>query len=99
MLSARHGARRVPEKALHLLELFGGWPGALVAQPWFRHKTGKFPFRLVVWAIAAAHLGAWIHFGTTEIEDFFQFENAGIDDARRRVILTAKLFQPRIPDE
>ena len=27
--SARHGAQRLPENVLHLLELSGGWPGAL----------------------------------------------------------------------
>ena len=59
--SARHGAQRLPENALHLLELFGGWPGALVAQQWFRHKTRKLSFQFVFWAIVAAHFGAWIY--------------------------------------
>ena len=30
---------RTPEKVLHASELLGGWPGALVAQQLFRHKT------------------------------------------------------------
>ena len=60
--SARHGAWRLPENALHLLELFGGWPGALVAQQWLRHKNRKLSYQLVFWAIVAAHLGAWIYF-------------------------------------
>ena len=57
--SARHRAPRLPENGLHLLELFGGWPGALVAQQWFRHKNRKLSYQLLFWAIVAAHLGAW----------------------------------------
>lgn len=60
--NARHGASRLPESGLHLLEFFGGWPGALVAQRWFRHKNRKLSYQLVFWVIAAAHLGAWIYF-------------------------------------
>ena len=60
--SARHGAHRLPENALHLLELFGGWPGALVAQQWLRHKNRKLSYQVFFWGIVAAHLGAWIYF-------------------------------------
>ena len=60
--SALHGGRRVPENALHLLEVFGGWPGALVAQQWFRHKTRKLSFQIIFWAIVGVHFGAWIYF-------------------------------------
>ena len=34
---AVRGGRRVPERTLHLFELAGGWPGALVAARTFRH--------------------------------------------------------------
>jgi uncharacterized membrane protein YsdA (DUF1294 family) len=30
--TARHGRPRTPEVTLHVLELLGGWPGALLAQ-------------------------------------------------------------------
>ena len=50
------GARRVDETALHMLALFGGWPGALVGQELFRHKTSKPAFRSATWAIVAAQL-------------------------------------------
>jgi uncharacterized membrane protein YsdA (DUF1294 family) len=46
---------RVPEAALHLFELLGGWPGAYVAQHWFRHKTVKLSFRVVFWIIVLLH--------------------------------------------
>lgn len=40
---------RVPENTLHLLDLLGGWPGALIAQQQFRHKTVKAPFQVTFW--------------------------------------------------
>lgn len=47
---AEHGARRTPETTLHLADLLGGWPGALIAQQQFRHKTGKRSFQAAFWA-------------------------------------------------
>lgn len=58
--SAERGAWRTPEQTLHLLELFGGWPGALLAQQLLRHKTRKFSFQLVFWSIVALHQGFWL---------------------------------------
>lgn len=58
--SAQAGRWRTPESSLHLVELFGGWPGALVAQQCFRHKTRKPSFQLLVWLIIAAHQLVWI---------------------------------------
>ena len=55
--------RRVPEARLHLLSLLGGWPGALVARYYFRHKNRKTSFQIVFWLIGlaqAALLIAWI---------------------------------------
>ena len=45
--AARLGRRRTPERTLHLLELIGGWPGALLAMTIFRHKTRKASYFLV----------------------------------------------------
>lgn len=47
---AERGRRRTPEKTLHLLDLFGGWPGGLLAQHAFRHKSSKGRFQAVFWA-------------------------------------------------
>ena len=47
--AAQRGTRRTPEASLHLLALMGGWPGALVAQRVFHHKTKKQPFRTIFW--------------------------------------------------
>jgi uncharacterized membrane protein YsdA (DUF1294 family) len=47
--AAQAGRWRIPEKTLHTLALAGGWPGALIAQKLFRHKTSKKEFQLVFW--------------------------------------------------
>jgi uncharacterized membrane protein YsdA (DUF1294 family) len=47
--AAAHGRWRTPEATLHLVALLGGWPGALVGQRVFRHKTRKQPFQAVFW--------------------------------------------------
>ena len=55
--AARRGRRRIPEKSLHMASLLGGWPGALLAQKQFRHKTIKQPFQTVFWLTVVANLG------------------------------------------
>lgn len=54
--AAATGARRTPERTLHLLDLAGGWPGALLAQRQFRHKTAKRSFQWLFRATAMANL-------------------------------------------
>ncbi|WLG98041.1 DUF1294 domain-containing protein [Pseudomonas sp. FP198] len=57
---ARADAWRTPENVLHAVELAGGWPGALLAQQVFRHKTRKVSFQVVFWFIVLLHQGFWI---------------------------------------
>lgn len=57
---ARHSGQRTPEKLLHGIELLGGWPGALLAQQVFRHKTRKFSYQLVFWLIVLLHELFWM---------------------------------------
>ncbi|ENI1336176.1 DUF1294 domain-containing protein, partial [Salmonella enterica] len=42
---ARKTWRRVPESTLLVFGVVGGWPGAIVGQQLFRHKTQKQPFK------------------------------------------------------
>lgn len=60
--SARRGRRRVAESTLHVIALIGGWPGALVAQQVFRHKTVKQPFRAIFWFTVVANCAALVWF-------------------------------------
>ena len=50
---------RVKERTLHLLELLGGWPGALGARTLFRHKRRKLGFSIVTALIVLLHLAIW----------------------------------------
>jgi uncharacterized membrane protein YsdA (DUF1294 family) len=54
--SAGAGEVRVPEFSLHVLEVLGGWPGALVAQASYRHKTRKAAFQAVYWGMVVTNL-------------------------------------------
>jgi uncharacterized membrane protein YsdA (DUF1294 family) len=58
------GQWRIKEHTLHLFELLGGWPGALVAQRVFHHKWHKTPYMIAFWAIVVLHLAAWIFWFT-----------------------------------
>lgn len=57
--AAERGTHRIRERTLHLLELAGGWPGALAGMRVIRHKTRKPAFLAVTVAIAALHGLAW----------------------------------------
>ena len=46
---AINNERRISEKRLLTLSLFGGWIGALIAQQKFRHKTKKISFQMNFW--------------------------------------------------
>lgn len=52
---AEKGRQRVPEAYLQALSLVGGWPGAFLAQRWFRHKTSKVSFQLIFWMIVLVY--------------------------------------------
>lgn len=56
--AAQRGAWRTAESTLHLTELAGGWPGALLAQHMFRHKTNKKPFQFAYWLAVVANCAA-----------------------------------------
>ncbi|OUE40925.1 hypothetical protein BZY95_13255 [Billgrantia desiderata SP1] len=55
--AAGKGRRRIPEATLLFAGLIGGWPGALVAQRLFRHKTRKQPFQVIFWCGVVVNCG------------------------------------------
>lgn len=52
--------RRTTESTLHLLALLGGWPGALIAQQYLRHKSTKLEFRRVFWVTALLNVVGFV---------------------------------------
>jgi len=63
-----NGGRRIPEQTLQILAFLGGWPGALLGQRQFRHKTKKLSFLIVFWLVVILHVGivgaaAWLFSG------------------------------------
>lgn len=58
--AARNGGWRTPERTLLLLGLACGWPGALLAQQWLRHKTAKRSFRQMFWVTVVANIAGFL---------------------------------------
>jgi len=58
--AAHRKTRRTPERTLHLLGVLGGWPGALLAQQVFRHKTQKTSFLALFWLTVVLNCGLLI---------------------------------------
>jgi uncharacterized membrane protein YsdA (DUF1294 family) len=56
--AAEKGQWRTQEGTLHLFSLVGGWPGALIAQKVFRHKSKKREFQTVFWATVVLNCAA-----------------------------------------
>ncbi len=46
--AAIKGQWRIKERTLQLLALCCGWPGALIAQQYLRHKSQKVSFRVIL---------------------------------------------------
>jgi uncharacterized membrane protein YsdA (DUF1294 family) len=61
-MAAKNNRWRTQERSLHLCALFGGWPGALLAQKLLRHKSKKQPFLTVFWITVFINCGllAWL---------------------------------------
>lgn len=51
---------RVSETILLMVGLVGGWPGAIIGQEVFRHKTQKVAFRTLFWMSVAINMAAFI---------------------------------------
>ena len=57
---AANGQWRIRESQLHALELLFGWPGAIAAMAYFKHKRRKLSFVLVIGLIILFHAAAWV---------------------------------------
>ena len=58
--AAEHKQWRVSETILLMVGLVGGWPGAIIAQELFRHKTKKPAFRTLFWMSVAINMAAFV---------------------------------------
>ena len=58
------GRRRISEGTLIFLGLACGWPGAIVAQQLFRHKSNKAQFRSAFWGSVVLNVLAFLALGT-----------------------------------
>lgn len=55
--AAKNDRWRTRESTLHLFALFGGWPGALLAQKTLRHKSKKHAFQTIFWLTIILNCG------------------------------------------
>lgn len=62
--AAKSGDWRTSEELLHMLSLLGGWPGAIIAQQVFRHKTTKREFRILFWTTVFLNIAVFILLAT-----------------------------------
>lgn len=54
------GQWRISESTLIFLGVVGGWPGAIIAQQIFRHKSSKAEFRSAFWGSVVMNVIAFI---------------------------------------
>ena len=70
---AKRNKWRISENKLQLLSILGGWPGAIVAQQVFRHKTVKASFQRMFWlcVVINSSIIAWTftEFGSSYLND------------------------------
>jgi len=65
--AAQSGRWRTAESTLHVLGLIGGWPGALIAQQMFHHKSRKTSFQAIFLATVALNCGALLWYWLTVV--------------------------------
>ena len=66
--AAQSNQWRTPESTLHILSILGGWPGALLAQKMFRHKSRKVSFQLVFWITVALNCVGVVWFSRSGVD-------------------------------
>jgi uncharacterized membrane protein YsdA (DUF1294 family) len=59
--AAKAGRWRTEEATLLFLGLLGGWPGAVLARAWLRHKSQKPTFRNQFWGTVLVNICAFVY--------------------------------------
>lgn len=59
---------RIPESSLLLSGMLGGWPGAIVGQQVFRHKTKKSAFRAAFWSSVLLNVIVFVVFSSPPVQ-------------------------------
>ncbi len=58
---------RIPESSLLLPGLLGGWPGSILGQQVFRHKTKKSAFRAAFWSSVVLNVTLFVVFSSPPV--------------------------------
>ena len=70
--AAEQRSWRIPESTLHVLEVLGGWPGAMLGSQLLRHKTTKNSYRCGFWVCTVFNVAAFVVLNTVPILDVTQ---------------------------
>lgn len=65
--AAKSGGWRTKESTLLLTGLAGGWPGAMLAQQFLRHKSVKASFRSAFWGTVVMNVIAFVVLSSPQI--------------------------------
>lgn len=69
--AAKRETRRTPERTLQMCALCCGWPGALLAQRLFKHKSSKASFQRVFWVMVVVNIIAVTVLSTSPSSPFY----------------------------
>jgi len=94
--AARLGTWRTPEHRLHFFEMLGGWPGALLAQLCYRHKSRKTKYRIIFWMIVAVHGVLWYYIVTRQ--DTYLLYRQVVTEKTRSFVDQVKEEMPRLSE-
>jgi len=86
--AARLGTWRTTELRLHIFEMLGGWPGALLAQRFYRHKSRKIKYQITFWLIIASHGVLWYY--TLTHQDIYRPYQQVVTEKARSFVNQAK---------
>ena len=75
--AARNNRRRTPENTLLFLGIIGGWPGAILAQQAFRHKTQKPSFQAAFWISVVVNCGVLLFLASPSLRAYIRLLGEG----------------------